>query len=176
MERRTRAQRAPRRLVRRAQISQLAAHGRRAPAIAQQLGVSETAVGQRLARCAVEGLAGRAAAPRAGRPRTYTDAVYRQVGATARGRPPKPAAGAVPPPCHWTLDRLPAERAKAGLPSKRRPIRRRPIRRRPIRRRLPAEHLTWQKPRTWLARTHATCAEKRGRPSASPALRPLAAP
>ncbi len=159
IERLTRAQSAPVRLVRRAQIIQLAAQGLTTPAIAQQLGVSEKAVRQRLERFDVAGLAGLDDAPRSGRPRTYTEAVYSQVVAKARGLPPKPAnaEGEVPPTCHWTLDRLQAELAKDGLT----------IKRSQIRRLLQAEHIKWQKPRSWLASTDPDFAEKRGPSSGS---------
>ena len=162
IERLVRAQSAPVRLVRRARIIQLAAQGLPVPAIAQQLGVSEKAVRQRLERFDVEGLAGLDDAPRSGRPRTYTEAVYSQVVAKARGLPPKPANGEgddeeVPPTCHWTLDRLQAELAKDGLT----------IKRSQIRRLLQAEHIKWQKPRTWLESTDPDFAEKRGPSSGS---------
>ena len=166
IERLVRAQSAPVRLVRRARIIQLAAQGLSAPAIAQQLGVSEKAVRQRLARFAVEGLAGLDDAPRSGRPRTYPEDVYSHVVAKARGLPPKPADGEVPPTCHWTLDRLQAELAKDGLP----------IKRSQIRRILQAEHIKWQKPRTWLESTDPDFAEKRGPSSGSTPLRQRAAP
>ena len=71
----------------------------------------------------------------------------------------------MPPTCHWTLDRLQAELAKEGLP----------IKRSQIRRLLKAEHIKWQKPRTWLESGDPDFAEKRGASSASTRLRPLAA-
>src|SRR5262249_33498047 len=96
-------------------------------------------------------------APRSGRPRTDTEAVYRQVVAKARGLPPKPEDGEVPPTCHWTLDRLQAELTKDGLT----------IKRSQIRRLLKAEHIKWQKPRTWVESTDPDFAEKRGPSSGS---------
>lgn len=165
IERLVRAQSAPVRLVRRARIMQLAKQGLTVPAIAQRLGVSEKAVRQRLERFAVAGLAGLDDAPRSGRPRTYTEDAYSQVVAKARGLPPKPADGEVSPTCHWTLDRLEAELAKDGLT----------IKRSQIRRLLKAEHLKWQKPRTWLESTDPDFAEKRGPSSGSTLTRPLAA-
>jgi transposase len=166
IERLVRAQSAPMRLVRRARIIQLAADGLTVPAIAQQLGVSEKAVRQRLKRFAAEGLDGLEDAPRSGRPRTYRPEVTDQVIAKARGVPPKPEQGEVPPTCHWTLDRLQAELAKDGIP----------IKRSQIRRILKAEHLKWQKPRTWLESTDPDFAEKRGPLSASTPIRHRAAP
>ena len=151
-----RAQSAPVRLARRARMMQLAAQGQTVPAIARHVGVSEEAVRQRLKRFAAAGMAGLDDAPRSGRPRTYTEDVYSRVVAKARGLPPKPAAGEgdgeVPPTCHWTLDRLHAELAKDGLP----------IKRSQMRRLLQAEHIKWQKPRTWLESTDPDCAAKRG--------------
>jgi transposase len=165
IERLTRAQSAPVRLVRRARIMQLAAQGLTAPAIAQQLGVSEKAVRQRLKRFTVESMAGLDDAPRVGRPRTYPEDAYRRVIAKARELPPKPAdgdgGGEVPPTCHWTLDRLQAELAKEGLP----------IQRSQIRRLLQAEHSKWQKPRTWLESTDPDFAETRGPSSVSTPIR-----
>jgi transposase len=157
IEQLTRAQSAPVRLVRRARIILLAAQGITAPAIAEQLRVSEKAVRQRIQRFAVEGLAGLDDAPRTGRPRTYTEDVYSQVVAKARELPPRPAEAEVPPTCHWTLDRLQAELAKDGLT----------IKRSQIRRLLKAEHIKWQKPRTWLESTDPDFAEKRGPSSGS---------
>jgi transposase len=83
--------------------------------------------------------------------------VTNQVIAKARSLPPKPAEGEVPPTCHWTLDRLQAELAKDGIA----------IKRSQIRRLLKAEHLKWQKPRTWLESTDPDFAEKRGPSSTS---------
>jgi transposase len=157
IERLVRAQSAPVRLVRRAQIIALAAHGLPVPAIAQQLSVSEKAVRRRLARFAEAGVAGLDDAPRSGRPRTYGDDGYSRVVAKARALPPKLQDEEVPPTCHWTLDRLQAELAKEGMP----------IKRSQIRRILKAEHIKWQKSRTWLESTDPDFAEKRGPSSGS---------
>jgi transposase len=165
IERLARAQSAPVRLVRRARIIQLAAQGLTVPAIAQHLDSSEKAVRQRLKRFTAEGLEGLEAAPRSGRPHTYTADVTNQVVAKARGLPPKPEAGGVPPTCHWTLDRLQAELANDGVP----------IKRSQIRRILQAEHIKWQKPRTWLERDDPDFAAKRGRLFSSTPSRPPAA-
>jgi transposase len=168
IERLVRAQSAPVRLVRRAQIIELAAHGLPVPAIAQHLGVSEKAVRRRLERFSVAGLAGLHDAPRSGRPRTYSEDGYSHVVAKARGLPPRPdeAEEEVSPTCHWTLDRLQAELAKEGLP----------IKRSQIRRILKAEHIKWQKPRTWLESTDPDFAEKRGRLLGSIPIRRRGAP
>jgi transposase len=140
IERLTRARSAPVRLVMRARIVQRALQGRTVPAIAQELGVSEKMVRVWLTRFEQDGLAGLDDAPRSGRPRTYNEEFYSRVIALARGVPPKPVDGPVPPTCHWTLDRLQEVLAQQGVP----------IKRSQIRRLLKAEHIKWQKPRTWL--------------------------
>jgi transposase len=152
VERLTRARSAPIRLVTRARMVQLAIEGLTAPAIAQELGVSEKAVRVWLKRFAQEGVAGLDDASRSGRPRMYGEDFYSRVIALARGLPPKPAEGVVPPTCHWTLDRLQEVLAQQGVP----------IKRSQIRRILHAEHIKWQKPRTWLESDDPQFAEKRG--------------
>ena len=119
LERIVQAQTAPVRLARRARLVQLAAAGVTAPAIAVQVQQSEKGVRRWIARFDAAGLEGLDDAPRAGRPRTYPEDAYSRVIAKARGLPPKPADGEVPPTGHWTLDRLQAELAKEGLPIKR---------------------------------------------------------
>jgi transposase len=161
LERLTRAQSAPVRLVSRARIIKRAADGLRVPSIAQDLGVSEKMVRVWLTRFAQDGLAGLDDAPRSGRPRTYSEDRYSQVIALARGLPPKPADGPIPPTCHWTLDRLQEVLAQQGVPMKRSQIRRI----------LKAEHIKWQKPRTWLESGDPEFAEKRGSSSGSTPLR-----
>jgi transposase len=160
IERLTRARRAPMRLVTRARMVQLALKGMTAPAIARELDVSEKMVRIWLKRFAQEGVAGLDDARRSGRPRTYTEEVYSRVVAKARGLPPKPAVKdeeEVAPTGHWTLDRLQSELVKDGLP----------IKRSQIRRILKAEHIKWQKPRTWLESDDPEFAEKRGASSRS---------
>jgi len=166
IDRLTRAHAAPIRLVHRARIIQLAADGMRVPAIAEQLGVSEKMVRLWLKRFAAAGVDGLDDAPRSGRPATYAEDVRSRVIAKARGLPPKPSDGEVPPTCHWTLDRLQEELAKDGLP----------IKRSQIRRLLKAEHLKWQKPRTWLESDDPDFALKRGRSLSSIPIRRRAAP
>jgi transposase len=154
IDRLTHAQTAPVRLARRAHIIALAAQGLSAPQIAQQLQISEKAVRQWLTRFATAGLAGLEDASRSGRPPTYHPDETNQVIAKARSLPPKPAdaeAGETPPTCHWTLDRLQAELARDGIA----------IKRSQIRRLLKAEHIAWQKPRTWLESPDPDFAEKR---------------
>jgi transposase len=168
IERLTHAQTVPVRLARRARIIALAATGLSVPALARHIQQSEACVRRWIERFNAAGLDGLDDAPRSGRPRTYPEDAYSRVIAKARELPPKPAEGEgeVPPTCHWTLDRLHAELAKAGLP----------IKRSQIRRLLKAEHITWQKPRTWLESTDPDFAEKRGRSSGSTRSRLLAAP
>jgi transposase len=161
IERLTHAQTVPVRLARRARIIALAATGLSVPAIAVQVQQSAKCVRRWIERFNAAGLDGLDDAPRSGRPRTYPEDVYSHVIAKARGLPPKPAEGAVPPTCHWTLDRLQTALAKEGLP----------IKRSQIRRILKTEHLTWQKPRTWLESTDPDFAEKRGSSSGSIRLR-----
>lgn len=165
IERLVRAEAAPVRLVRRARIVQRSAAGMTVPAIARDLGLSEPTVRVWMRRFTAEGLAGLDDAPRAGRPRIFTEAQRSQVIARARGCPPKPEGEGVPPTCHWTLDRLEAELHKEGLP----------IKRSQIRRILRDEHLKWQQPRTWLASDDPQFAEKRGPSSRATPTRPRAA-
>jgi transposase len=165
VERLTRARSAPIRLVTRARMVQLAIQGMTAPAIGRALGISEKTVRIWLKRFAQEGAAGLDDAARSGRPRTYTEDLYSRVIALARGLPPKPAAGAVPPTCHWTLDRLQQVLAQQGIS----------IKRSQIRRILHAEHIKWQKPRTWLESDDPHFAEKRGPSSRSTPLHRQAA-
>lgn len=160
-----RAKTAPVRLVERARIVLLSAQGLAAPRIAAQVGASEKTTRQWIKRFNAAGLAGLDDAPRAGRPPTYSEAVRSRVIVKARGRPPQPEGAEVPPSCHWTLDRLQAELNREGLP----------IKRSQIRRILKAEHIKWQKPRSWLESDDPEFAEKRGPSSSStPIPRPAA--
>jgi transposase len=164
VERLIHAQTAPVRLVRRARIIEAAAAGGSVPAIAAQLHLSAKCVRQWLERFNAGGLDGLDDAARSGRPRTYDEDAYGRVLAKARSLPPKPADGEVPPTCHWTLDRLQVELAKEGVP----------IKRSQVRRILKAEHLKWQKPRTWLESDDPAFAEQRGSSSSSTPGRPWA--
>jgi transposase len=163
IDRLTHAQAAPVRLARRAHIIALAAQGLSAPQIAHHLQISEKAVRQWLKRFETDGLAGLEDAPRSGRPPTYAPDVTNQVIAKARSLPPKPTdgeEGETPPTCHWTLDRLQAELAKDGIA----------IKRSQIRRLLKAEHIAWQKPRTWLESPDPEFAQKRVHIECQPAV------
>ena len=166
LERLARATSAPVRLVERARIVLAALAGRSAPQVAAEVGVRAATARQWIGRFNDGGLAGLDDAPRSGRPRTYTEPEQSRVVAKARGLPPKPEGQEVPPTCHWTLDRLQEELHKDGVP----------IKRSQIRRLLKAEHVKWQKPRTWLESTDPDFAEKRGGSSGSTASRPPAAP
>jgi transposase len=161
-----RAKTAPVRLVERARIVVLALEGLSAPKIGARVGVGEATARQWIRRFNAAGLAGLDDAPRSGRPVTYADDVQSRVIAKARGLPPKPEGQAVPPTCHWTLDRLQEELHKDGVP----------IKRSQIRRLLKAEHLQWQQPRTWLESDDPAFAETRGASSGSTPPRPPAAP
>src|SRR5213083_2642036 len=119
-----RSQTAPVRLARRAEIVLRSAAGATAPAIARGLGLAEKTVRAWLERFNAAGLEGLDDAPRAGRPPTYTEESRGRVIAKARGRPPEPAAGEVPPTCHWTLDRLAAALNAEGVPIRRSQVRR----------------------------------------------------
>lgn len=165
IERLVRAETAPVRLVRRAQIVQRSAVGMTVPTIARELGLGEPTVRLWIRRFTAEGLAGLDDAPRAGRPRTFTEVQRGQVIAKARSCPPKPDGEDVPPTCHWTLDRLEVELNKEGLP----------IKRSQIRRILREEHLKWQQPRTWLVSDDPQFAEKRGPSLRATPTRPPAA-
>ena len=161
LERLVRAKTAPVRLVERAGMVLAALEGLSAPQIAARVGGGEATARRWVKRYNAAGLAGLDDAPRSGRPRTYAEDAPSRVVAKARSLPPKPADGEVPPTCHWTLDRLQAELNRAGLP----------IKRSQIRRILKAEHIKWQKPRTWLESDDPEFAEKRG-PSSGSTPRP----
>jgi transposase len=145
------------RLVERARIIVLALAGLTAPQIGAQVGVGEATARQWIRRFNAAGLAGLDDAPRRGRPRTYAVDEQSRVVAKARSLPPKPEGQEVPPTCHWTLDRLQEELNKEGVA----------IKRSQIRRLLKAEHIKWQRPRTWLESDDPAFAEKRGVSSSS---------
>ncbi len=166
VERLVRAKTAPVRLVERARIVLLALEGLTAPKIATRTGVGEATARHWIKRYNAAGLAGLDDAPRAGRPPTYVEGEQSQVVAKARSLPPKPEGEEVPPTCHWTLDRLQDELNKDGVP----------IKRSQIRRLLKAEHIKWQKPRTWLESDDPAFAEKRGPSSGSMPTRRRGAP
>jgi transposase len=157
IERLSRSQTAPVRLALRAKIIKLSTEGKTIPAIARELGLCEPATRQWVCRFNEQGLEGLEDQPRSGRPPTYTEGKRSRVIAKARSLPPKPEGAEVPPTCHWTLDGLALQLNEEGLP----------IRRSQIRRILKAEHVKWQKPRSWLESDDPEFAEKRGPSSAS---------
>ena len=159
------ARTAPVRLVQRAKIILLSAEGERVPAIAEEVGLGPAPVRLWIHRLNEQGLDGLDDAPRSGRPRTYDEEHRSEVIGKARSLPPKPEEAEVPPTCHWTLNRLQEELNKEGLP----------IKRSQIRRILSAEHVKWQRPRSWLESDDPEFAEKRGPSSASTPIRPRAA-
>lgn len=92
----------PARVVERARIILAASQGKRVPAIARQLDLSEKPVRMWVQRFNARGLAGLQDEPRAGRPATYTAA---QVGEVLAASLTKPTALGLPF-ASWTLDRL----------------------------------------------------------------------
>ncbi len=166
LERVVRAKTAPVRLAERVRLVLLALDGLTAPQVAAQAGVGAQTARQWITRFNAAGLAGLEDAPRAGRPRTYAEPEQSVVVAKARSVPPKPEGEAVPPTCHWTLDRLQEELNKDGVP----------IKRSQIRRLLKAEHIKWQRPRTWLESDDPAFAEKRGPSCSSTPSPPPTAP
>lgn len=157
LEQLVRARTAPARLVERARLVLLALEGLSAPTIAARVGVGAPTARQWIKRFNAAGLAGVDDALRPGRPPIYVEGEQDRVIAKARSLPPKPTGEEVPPTCHWTLDRLQQELNKDGVP----------IKRSQIRRLLKAEHVKWQRPRTWLESDDPAFAEKRGPSSGS---------
>jgi transposase len=157
IERLTRSRTAPLRLASRALIIKLSADGEKVPAIAEQVHLGKEVVRHWIHSFSADGLAGLDDAPRPGRPYTYDEEDRSKVIAKARSVPPRPEGDDVPPTCHWTLDQLQEELNKEGMP----------IKRSQIRRILKAEHIKWQKPRTWLESDDPEFAEKRGLSSSS---------
>ena len=159
----TRSRTAPVRLVERARIVALAQQGRRVPAIAAELGVSEPVVRRWVARFNAQGVAGLADAPRSGRPATYTPEEVGEVVSASLTNPDDLGL----PFGSWTLDRLAAYLHEAkGITMKRSRIGEL----------LQAEGLRWRTQETWFGeRPDPAFAEKRGPSSVStrPHLRPV---
>ena len=131
-----RARTAPVRMGERARILQRAAHGRRLPDVAAELGVSERTVRRWVARFNAQGIAGLADAPRSGRPVTYPPEVVGELVATSLTAPSELGL----PFGSGTLDRLAAYLSEAkGIAIKR-------SRRGEI---LQAEGLRWRQQETW---------------------------
>lgn len=145
-----RSRTAPVRLVERARIIRLAHHGRRVPAIAAEVGVSEPVVRTWLKRFNAGGVAGLADAPRAGRPATYPPEAVGELVAASLTKPDDLGL----PFGSWTLDRLAAYLAEErGIAMKRSRIGEI----------LQREGLRWRTQETWFgARPDPAFAEKRG--------------
>ena len=166
IEQLTHSQAAPIRLAYRAWIIKLSAEGETVLAIAERLDCGKDVVRGWIHRFNDQGLPGLDDAPRTGRPRTYIEKERGRVIAKARSTPPRPEGAVIPPTCHWSLEQLKRELNKEGLP----------IKRSQIRRILKAEHIKWQKPRTWLESDDPEFAEKRGSSSSSTLTHRRAAP
>ncbi len=158
-----RSRTAPARAVERARIVWLARQGRRVPAVAREVGVSEATARRWLKRFAERGLDGLADAPRAGRPPTYTPAEVGEVVAASLTKPDDLGL----PFGSWTLDRLAAYlNEERGIP----------IKRSRIGEVLVAEGLRWRTQETWFGeRPDPEFAAKRGRSWPSTRRRPRAA-
>ena len=116
VERLARSRTEPARLVERARIVLAASQGKRVPAIARQLTLSEKAVRLWLKRFNTQGLDGLNDEPRVGRPATYTAEQVSEVIAVALTKPD--ALGQ--PFGSWTLDRLEVYLGEEkGIPIKR---------------------------------------------------------
>jgi transposase len=150
-----RSRTAPVRVVERARIVDLAAHGWRAPGIAAELAVSERTVRRWVKRFTAEGLAGLGDAPRVGRPATYPPAAVGELIAASLTDPQELGL----PFGSWTLDRLAAYLHEAkGIA----------MRRSRIGEILQAEGLRWRQQETWFGeRPDPAFAEKRGPSSRS---------
>ena len=155
VERLARSRTAPARAVERARIVWLAHQGRRVPAVAREVGVSEATARRWLRRFAERGLDGLADAPRAGRPPTYAPEEVGEVVAASLTKPDDLGL----PFGSWTLDRLAAYLAEErGIP----------IKRSRIGELLQAEGLRWRTQEAWFGeRPDPEFAAKRGRSSPS---------
>ena len=145
-----RSRTAPVRVVERARIVDLAAHGWRAPGIAAELGVAERTVRRWVKRVTAQGVAGLEDAPRSGRPATYSPAA---VGALVAASVTDPQELGLPFGS-WTLDRLAAYlQEEQGIA----------IKRSRIGEILQAEGLRWRQQETWFGeRPDPAFAAKRG--------------
>jgi len=163
IERLARSRIAPARTVERARIVWLAHHGRRVPAAAREVGVSEQTARRWLGRFNESGLDGLRDAARSGRPPTYTSAEVGTVVATSLTRPDDLG---LPFGC-WTLDRLAAYlNEERGIA----------VKRSRIGEILQAEGRRWRTEETWFGeRPDPAFAEKRGLSSPSTKRRPGAA-
>ncbi len=136
--------------VERAKIIWLAHEGKRVPAIAQELRLTEASVRKRIKRFNDKGLDALQDLARSGRPATYTAEQVGEVIATALT---KPEDLGLPFAC-WTLDRLEAYLNE---------VKSIPIKRSRIDEILIDEGLRWRKQETWFGeRVDPEFSEKRG--------------
>jgi transposase len=159
IEKLARSRTASARDVERAQIILLASRGKRVPAIAKDLEVTETTVRTWLKRFQAAGLASLQDRPRSRRPVTYQPEQVSEVIATALTHPQH-----LHQPCAcWTLDRLATYLHEA---------KQMPIKRSRIDDLLLAEGLRWRTQETWCGeRVDPECAKKRGALTRSTPLR-----
>jgi transposase len=163
VERLARSRTAPARAVERGRIVWLAHHGRRLPAAAREVGVSEQTARRWVGRFNERGLDGLCDAARSGRPPTYTS---EEVGVVVAASLTRPDDLGLPFGC-WTLDRLAAYLCEdKGIAMKRSRIGEI----------LQAEGLRWRTEETWFGeRPDPAFAAKRGLSSPSTKRRPVAA-
>jgi transposase len=138
------------RTVERARVVWLSREGKRVPAIARELRVSEGTVRLWIKRFSEHGLSGFGDLPRSGKPPTYTPEQVGEVIATSLTNPRTLQL----PFASWTLDRLSAYLGEEkGIP----------IKRSRISEILQAEGLRWRTQETWFGeRVDPEFAEKRG--------------
>ena len=150
--------------VKRAQLVLLAAEGRQAREIAEELRLHARTARFWLKRFNARGLAGLEESERPGRPPIYS---AEQVGAVIEAALKRPADLGLPF-ASWTLDRLAAHLGEAkGIA----------MRRSRIGEILQLEGLSWRQEESWFgARVDPDFARKRGRSSSSTPPRPRAAP
>ena len=150
--------------VKRAQLVLLAAEGRQAREIAEELRLHARTARFWLKRFNARGLAGLEESARPGRPPIYS---AEQVGAVIEAALKRPADLGLPFAA-WTLDRLAAHLGEAkGIA----------MRRSRIGEILQREGLSWRQEESWFgARVDPDFARKRGRSSSSTPPRPRAAP
>jgi transposase len=155
-----RSQTASVRLVRRAQIVQLASQGKLIAEIAATLGCSPNVVRKWFKRFREQGLAGLEDAPRSGAPPRYTPETKARVIALARTRPSELGL----PYSSWTFERLATYlHEHLGLQ----------LKKTRIFEILQAEGLRWRKQETWFGeRLDPEFAQKRGASRPSGPLRP----
>src|SRR6516165_9094516 len=150
LEKLARARTAPAREVERARLILLANMGKRVPAIAQELELTETTVRTWLKRFNTAGLTGLQDRPRSGRPVTYQPEQVSEVIATALTNPQHRNQ----PFACWTLDRL-----ETSLNEEKKI----PIKRSRIDDLLITEGLRWRTQETWFGeRVDPEFAQKRG--------------